>query len=142
MIDLTRFRDILQMHPFPTIEQAYAHVHREAVRQAVIIYGDSTNTPGAVLAAKGIKHGQINSSSSRFLSLSNGKPDNPKTRASSNGMKCFHCGNQKHTWETCFKLHGYPEWWNDLQARKCQVPPALAEDQARRRWLWQKHERR
>lgn len=24
----------------------------------------------------------------------------------------------KHTCENCFKLHGYPNWWNDLQARK------------------------
>jgi hypothetical protein len=24
----------------------------------------------------------------------------------------------KHTRETCFKLHGYPEWWTELKARK------------------------
>ena len=24
----------------------------------------------------------------------------------------------KHTRETCFKLHGYPNWWNEHQARK------------------------
>ncbi|WJZ88913.1 hypothetical protein VitviT2T_008174 [Vitis vinifera] len=33
-------------------------------------------------------------------------------------MKCTHCGNTKHTRDTCFKLHGYPDWWNDLQAWK------------------------
>ena len=32
--------------------------------------------------------------------------------------KCTHCGNMKHTCDTCFKLHGYPDWWNELQARK------------------------
>ena len=24
----------------------------------------------------------------------------------------------KHTRETCFKLHGYPDWWNEYKARK------------------------
>jgi len=27
-------------------------------------------------------------------------------------------GGAKHTHETCFKLHGYPDWWHELQARK------------------------
>ncbi|EEF46742.1 conserved hypothetical protein [Ricinus communis] len=34
------------------------------------------------------------------------------------GQKCTHCGGSKHTWETCFKIHGYPEWWYELQAKK------------------------
>lgn len=24
----------------------------------------------------------------------------------------------RHTCDTCFKLHGYPEWWNELKAKK------------------------
>jgi len=31
---------------------------------------------------------------------------------------CAHCGTTKHTRETCFKLHGYPNWWDELKARK------------------------
>jgi hypothetical protein len=27
-------------------------------------------------------------------------------------------GGAKHTHETCFKLHGYPDWWYELQAQK------------------------
>jgi len=26
----------------------------------------------------------------------------------------------KHTRENCFQLHGYPDWWHELQARKKQ----------------------
>jgi len=88
--------DILQMRPFPTIEQAYAHVRREAIRQAVMVTGGSTDTQGAVLASKGFKTGQ----------------------STSDGTKCSHCGNLKHTRDNCFKLHGYPDWWNELQAQK------------------------
>jgi hypothetical protein len=114
--------DILQMKPFPTVEQAYAHVRREAVRQAVMISGDSIDNPEAVLTSKGFRPGQ--SSSAKSLSLDNGKHGSgSRPRASSDGLKCTHCGNLKHTWDTCFKLHGYPDWWNELQAKKRRDAP-------------------
>ncbi|KAJ8638947.1 hypothetical protein MRB53_015641 [Persea americana] len=91
--------DVLQLQSFPTVEQAYAHVRREDIRQAVMTSG-SDITPGAVMASKGFK------------------PEKPKSKPQSDGGKCTHCDNMKHTRETCFKLHGYPEWWNDFQARK------------------------
>ena len=48
-----------------------------------------------------------------------GKPNtSSKSQLQSEGGGCTHCGNSKHTRETCFKLHGYPEWWDDLKARK------------------------
>ncbi|MCI30824.1 hypothetical protein A2U01_0052035, partial [Trifolium medium] len=34
------------------------------------------------------------------------------------GDGCSHCGNKKHNYDTCFKVHGYPEWWNDMKAKK------------------------
>ncbi|KAI4305005.1 hypothetical protein L6164_028397 [Bauhinia variegata] len=46
--------DVLQMKPFPTMEQAYAHVQREALRQAMMT--DNTNEiHGVVLASKSLK---------------------------------------------------------------------------------------
>jgi hypothetical protein len=39
------------MRPFPTVEQAYAHVRREAVRQAVMNKEGADDTPGVVLAS-------------------------------------------------------------------------------------------
>ena len=101
------------------MEQAYAFVCREEVRQTVMISGADT-TPGAVMASKGIKgsHHQMPPKPGA-LSLSSGKSNSSsKTKPPSDGMKCTHCGNSKHTRDTCFKLHGYPDWWNDLQARK------------------------
>ncbi|XP_010271289.1 PREDICTED: uncharacterized protein LOC104607361 [Nelumbo nucifera] len=65
--------DVLQMHPFPTIEQAYTHVRREAIRQRVMITGNNTETPGAVLASKGVKTGQPTPSSTGSLPASNEK---------------------------------------------------------------------
>jgi hypothetical protein len=39
------------MRPFPTVEQAYAHVRREAVRQVVMNKEGADDTPGVVLAS-------------------------------------------------------------------------------------------
>ncbi|KAF8405794.1 hypothetical protein HHK36_007871 [Tetracentron sinense] len=103
--------DVLQLRPFPTVGQAYAHVSHKALRQAVMITGSADAVPGAVLATKGLRLG----SSAQPPTMHNEKH---KPNTSSEGLKCSHCGHPKHTRETCFKLHGYPDWWNDLQAKK------------------------
>ena len=111
--------DMLQMRPFPTIEQAYAHVRREAIWKTVMITGGTNDNSRAVLASKGFKAGKVASSSTGFLSLGSGKFGvSSKPQKLHDGTKCTHCGNMKHTHETCFKLHGYPDWWNELRARK------------------------
>ena len=105
--------DVLQLKPFPTVEQAYAFVRKEDVRQIVMISGTDT-TPGGVMISKEIKGSHYQTTPKpRALSLSRGKS---KTKPPFDGMKCTHCGNSKHTRDTCFKLHGYPDWWNDFQA--------------------------
>ncbi|RVW17557.1 hypothetical protein CK203_083514 [Vitis vinifera] len=118
ILDKTR-SDVLQIKPFPAVEQAYAFVRREEVRQTVMISGADT-PPGAVMASKGIKgnHHQMPPKPGA-LSLSSEKSNSSsKTKPPFDGMKCTHCDNSKHTRDTYFKLHGYPDWWNDLQARK------------------------
>jgi hypothetical protein len=46
--------DVLQMKHFPLVEQAYAHVRREAIRQQVMTNYDTDGMPGVVLASKGL----------------------------------------------------------------------------------------
>ncbi|GMP33102.1 hypothetical protein CsSME_00006572 [Camellia sinensis var. sinensis] len=89
--------DVLRLKPFPSIEQAYAYIRREDLRQSVMI-------SGADAVPSGVSQTMLKSgSSSRF-------------KGHSDGNKCTHCGSTKHTREICFKLHGYPYWWHDLQA--------------------------
>lgn len=47
---------MLQIRPFPTVEQAYAHVRREDARQTVMLTG-TKNTTRVVMASKGRKEG-------------------------------------------------------------------------------------
>ncbi|KAL6311416.1 hypothetical protein AAG906_035499 [Vitis piasezkii] len=73
-------------------------------------------TLGGVMISKGIKGSHYQTTTKLgTLSLSRGKS---KTKPPFDGMKCTHCGNSKYTRDTYFKLHGYPDWWNDFQARK------------------------
>ncbi|KAF2323936.1 hypothetical protein GH714_004151 [Hevea brasiliensis] len=100
--------DVLQQKPFPTVEQAYAQIRCEDIRQAVMITGSGLeDTTGVVMASKGVKLGQQYSSSKLgSLSMSTGKLNTtPKAKVKSGGG-CTHRGGKKHTRETCFKLHG------------------------------------
>ena len=47
--------DVLQLHPFPTMEQAYAHIRREALYQFVMITSSADTIFGSVLVTKGLK---------------------------------------------------------------------------------------
>ncbi|KAL6350723.1 hypothetical protein AAG906_028185 [Vitis piasezkii] len=96
--------DVLQLKPFPTVEQAYAHVPN-----------DGEEAAGAVLASRSLKQGP--STAANSLSLNRKFNSISKSNGPSNDMKCSHCGNSKHTRDTCFKLHGYPDWWHELQAK-------------------------
>lgn len=121
--------DVLQMQPFPTVEQAYARVRREDMRQAVMMaHTDTTN------AAAMVSHGRKMTSRPPVARNENNALQMVSASAASGGVQystglkarappqviggCTHCGNSKHTKETCFKLHGYPDWWKELQAKK------------------------
>ncbi|KAL5765958.1 hypothetical protein ACOSP7_016575 [Xanthoceras sorbifolium] len=110
---------MLQLQPFPTVEQAYAHVRQEDIWQTVMTSG-ADNAPGAIMASKGIKASKSYTlTKTGSPALRNGKLNPPyKTQIQSDGGKCTHCGNTRHNRETCFKLHGYPYWWNEFQTRK------------------------
>ena len=78
-------------------------------------------TSGAVMATKSSKPSQL-------PMLVTGKHNSSsKSKGPSNGGKCTHCGNTKHTRDTCFKLHVYPEWWHELQAKKKRDTTTLEE---------------
>lgn len=44
-------------------------------------------------------------------------PRNPSYRKDEDKSKlvCSHCGGKKHTKETCFYIHGFLEWWEEMK---------------------------
>ena len=93
--------NVLRLKPFPSIEHAYAHIRREDLRQSMMISRAKVVTSGAVMATKGVRSGQ-----SQTL-LKSGSSS--RSRGHFDGNKCTHYGSTKHTRETCFKVHGYPD---------------------------------
>ena len=115
-LDNTR-SDVLQMRPFSSIEQVYAHVRKEALRKAIMSTNDPDNTIGMVLTTKWLKLSSANRNSVADSSHEKSTIAS-KSRTVPDGMKCSHCGNQRHISENCFKKIGYPDWWYELQAKK------------------------
>ncbi|KAL3538286.1 hypothetical protein ACH5RR_001652 [Cinchona calisaya] len=115
-LDATR-RDILNTHPVPSLAEAYAMVRREIRQQTVMNDGGIPDqmAGGVGLAMKSRSDSQ--SSPREFFPASPwNKSGNNKRNA--NAQKCEHCGGSKHTKETCFKIHGFPEWWSEYQKKK------------------------
>jgi len=117
--------DVLQLKPFPTVEQAYAYVRREAIRQTVMLTNNGNSTAAAMVSRGGktyLPRQQTLQINRAGMAPTAGRNlhhlARPKGQVESEGSGCSHCGNMKHTRETCFKLHGYPDWWSELKTRK------------------------
>jgi hypothetical protein len=112
-LDSTR-ADIIQTVSLPTIEQAYARVRREEMRQKVMCGYDNACNP-AVMAMKHTNRAQKYMDRTPEVSLSL-KSETKQGKKVEGG--CNHCHNPKHTNDNCFKLHGYSDWWRDLKEKK------------------------
>jgi len=44
-----------------------------------------------------------------------GRRPSQRDKEDKSHLHCTHCGMKKHTKETCFKIVGYPEWWEDFK---------------------------
>jgi transposase InsO family protein len=93
-LDMER-ANILQMTPFPTLEQAFARVRKEVTRQGVMnTEVETEHLAPAAMYSKGYKG------------------------MDKSHLKCTHCGMTKHTKEQCFKLVGYPDWFKERRKEK------------------------
>ncbi|KAM0012209.1 putative RNA-directed DNA polymerase [Helianthus debilis subsp. tardiflorus] len=110
-------REILRWDPLPSAEGAYAAVRKEMAHQGIL--GRSINTlPSQNGVAAGLTANGSHESEGRvFLSKGHSgqksSNDNSSLGVDKMKLKCDHCGMVKHTKEKCFKLVGYPDWWND-----------------------------
>jgi gag-polypeptide of LTR copia-type len=97
--------NVLQVQPFPTVDEVFAIVRKEEVRQTVMMNkGDLSESSMAMIA----KDQNFNKNNKNLNYIR--KPNNPGG--------CSYCKNPKHTKDQCFKLIGYPEWWKDPRKNK------------------------
>ena len=102
-------RDLLHMDPLPTVDVAYATIRWEISRRRIMI---GVSSPG-------LDPSEIGSG----LAMKNKSLPRNRENDDRQKLRCSHCGGSRHTKEGCFKLVGYPNWWDDLQRRKATTKP-------------------
>jgi len=73
---------VLATTPLPSVQVVYAIVYAEANRQEAMLGSESSE--GSAFAVKNYPKKGVH--------------------------RCTHCNGDNHVMETCFKLHGYPDW--------------------------------
>ncbi|CAA0831808.1 Unknown protein [Striga hermonthica] len=107
-------REILRREPLPSAESAYGEIRQEAARDAIL----HPTTSGNVITAgdsssQGIGIGSGLATRNSDRSTQKHKSGGFNRKIDKSKLFCTHCNRAKHTNETCFLLHGFPDWWED-----------------------------
>ncbi|KAL2240869.1 UNVERIFIED_CONTAM: Retrovirus-related Pol polyprotein from transposon RE1 [Sesamum indicum] len=99
---------LLVMDPLPSVDKAYSLVLRvESQRQRSINIEELNNN--AAMMIRGAE----------YRRETGGKNlQQRKQHMDKRSQYCTHCAKAGHAKETCFKLHGYPEWFKELAEKK------------------------
>jgi len=105
-------REILRMDPLPTVESGYSAVRKEAGRLRILA-GSSEGDQKSGGIGVGLTSRRTPDRQQGWNHRGHPDPESRMTRTSGDKAKlrCSYCNLTGHTKETCFKLHGYPEWF-------------------------------
>ncbi|KAL0380888.1 UNVERIFIED_CONTAM: Retrovirus-related Pol polyprotein from transposon TNT 1-94 [Sesamum angustifolium] len=99
---------ILVMDPLPSVDKAYSLVLRvESQRQSSINMQDINDNGAMTVRGTDFKRetgGKVFQQKKQYTDKKN--------------LYCTHCTRTGHSKESCFKLHGYPEWFKDLTDKR------------------------
>ncbi|KAL2231123.1 UNVERIFIED_CONTAM: hypothetical protein Sindi_1706700 [Sesamum indicum] len=91
---------LLVMDPAPTVNKAYSLIQSvEKQKRVHVELADNTEN-----IALNIRSG------SRF--------DKKRYNADKRTLHCTHCNKMRHSRDTCFRLHGTPDWYKELMGRR------------------------
>ncbi|KAI5332836.1 hypothetical protein L3X38_022965 [Prunus dulcis] len=131
--------DILRRDPFSNLEKAFSCVRREDQRRSTMMVPPTPVNTGVAMVARNSRPASsykpadstINGPTRHSMPASSYKPANstangptgstrlngPQRVKPQNGERCTHCNSTNHFVIDCFKLHGYPEWWDEVKER-------------------------
>ncbi|KAF7801958.1 uncharacterized protein G2W53_041069 [Senna tora] len=100
---------ILNLEPLPSVSKVFNMVARVESEKNVSMTFASPRVEASALLAKG----------PQFTNESGNKSLGKKKDFVKKGDRfCDHCNISGHTKESCFKVHGYPEWYKELKDAK------------------------
>ena len=95
------------MEPLPSVNRAYSLILRvEKQREINVNYGEAVKS-SALLARTQIGY----STQKRNIYNKPGQRRGDMNKRDKENQFCEHCNVKGHLKETCFKLHGYPDWY-------------------------------
>ncbi|XP_031287087.1 uncharacterized protein LOC116145785 [Pistacia vera] len=104
---------ILVMDPLPTVNKAYSMILRvKKQREVHVVFAKHLENSALFAKAKNFKKEAI---------VKNGYRRKDMVKKSK--RHCEFCNNGGHTKETCFKLHGYLDWYKESKEQKGKSQP-------------------
>ncbi|KAL0301407.1 UNVERIFIED_CONTAM: hypothetical protein Sradi_6417500 [Sesamum radiatum] len=107
---------ILVMDPFPSVNKAYSMVLR-VERQRMVNKQTGDSAENVALQTKWLDNRGNNGSRNGSQNLNKGG-FRGKIMTDKRSQVCGNCGRTGHTKDTCFKLHGVPDWYRELKDQK------------------------
>ena len=127
---------ILLIDPLPSVNKPYSMILK-VEKQRMNQVTNAENLEMAVLFTKSAfylhpDYGNKNSTPFRFANEASQMHHNFREYLGKRGVSrtpenfiqikehihCEHCGMRGHTMATCFKIHGYPDWYKTLKKKK------------------------
>ncbi|KAL0397800.1 UNVERIFIED_CONTAM: hypothetical protein Scaly_0228400 [Sesamum calycinum] len=107
---------ILVMDPFPSVNKAYSMVLRVERQRTVNMHTGDVGE-GVALHTRWNDHKGGNAPRGNIQNIAKGGYRG-KGVIDKKSQTCSHCGRIGHTKESCFKLHGVPDWYKQLKDQK------------------------
>lgn len=142
---------ILAMDPFPSINKAYYLVQQVEKQKSITAGNDQSSNGGASQESSALNanrgYGRGKNSGGYFGNNNYNGGQSGQSFGTSRGnsgptgsylerkevakkakmeKKCNHCNQRGHTVDECFKIHGYPEWFQELK-NKNRTTAAVSE---------------
>ncbi|XP_070660431.1 uncharacterized protein [Malus domestica] len=102
--------EILRIKPILGIEECFNLVRREAQRKTTMLGTKAITTSSSMTMVT-----KSPSPSMRLPPTGTPRSNCTQEDIDKDKLHCNHCNGKQHTEETCFELHGYPEWYWELK---------------------------
>ncbi|XP_021857776.2 uncharacterized protein [Spinacia oleracea] len=108
--------NVLSMDPLPSINRVFSITQQiEKQKELSEAAVKSNAMTSSAMATQAYRGGQ---NQSQKYAAGSGKKDWKEIKKEKLNRFCNHCKGKGHTTDQCFKLIGYPDWYNSIKASK------------------------
>ncbi|XP_071699328.1 uncharacterized protein [Rutidosis leptorrhynchoides] len=108
--DPNPMKELLRLDLLPSPEEAYATVRKEVARQHILDEAKNESSHQGIGSGLSAANRTDQSGQTTNPYPHRNKPSYLKVDKSK--LMCAECGKTRHTKDQCFKLKGFPDWWN------------------------------